>query len=220
MLFPFVQRESRLLPAYAIDDALPSKREMERVIDADQKIYTGHFTESARHTEQVDYFHYEHDVRTRELPVGMKGPNDSSAMRSSTDLRPTQRSDDRREAFLDALDRGLLESNLDAINIAEIFQQAAVSRSAFHFYFENKAAAVAALLERILDVMFAVQRHLHGGVLPAVRPHLMPCSPVASRPAKGTSIVSGRCWKLAVRTPPSATSGTTSASRSWNPSRR
>ncbi len=77
-------------------------------------------------------------------------------MRSQTDRRPPQRSDDRREAILDALDNWLLESNLDAINIAEISKQAGVTRSAFYFYFENKGAAVAALSERILDATFAV----------------------------------------------------------------
>jgi TetR/AcrR family transcriptional regulator, ethionamide resistance regulator len=77
-------------------------------------------------------------------------------VRSQTDRRPPQRSDDRREAILDALDRWLLESNLDAINIAEISKQAGVTRSAFYFYFENKGAAVAALMERILDATFAV----------------------------------------------------------------
>ena len=77
-------------------------------------------------------------------------------MRSQTDRRPPQRSDHRREAILDALDRWLLESSLDAINIAEISKQAGVTRSAFYFYFENKGAAVAALMERILDATFAV----------------------------------------------------------------
>jgi len=77
-------------------------------------------------------------------------------MRSQTDRRPPQRSDHRREAILDALDTWLLESNLDAINIAEISKQAGVTRSAFYFYFENKGAAVAALMERILDATFAV----------------------------------------------------------------
>jgi AcrR family transcriptional regulator len=77
-------------------------------------------------------------------------------MRSQTDRRPPQRSDHRREAILDALDRWLLESNLDAINIADISKQAGVTRSAFYFYFENKGAAVAALMERILDETFAV----------------------------------------------------------------
>lgn len=77
-------------------------------------------------------------------------------MRSQTDRRPPQRSDHRREAILDALDRWLQESNLDAINIAEISKQAGVTRSAFYFYFENKGAAVAALMERILEATFAV----------------------------------------------------------------
>ncbi len=77
-------------------------------------------------------------------------------MRSQTDRRPTQRSDHRREAILDALDRWLQEESLEAINIAEISKQAGVTRSAFYFYFENKGAAVAALMERMVDETFAV----------------------------------------------------------------
>ena len=74
-----------------------------------------------------------------------------SSARSVTDRRPAQRSDRRRDAILDALDRWLQQSSLETVNIAEVAQQAGVSRSAFYFYFENKAAAVAALTERILD---------------------------------------------------------------------
>lgn len=80
-------------------------------------------------------------------------------MRSQTDRRPPQRSDDRREAILAALDGWLQESSLDAINIAEISKQAGVTRSAFYFYFENKGAAVAALMERMVDETFAVNEH-------------------------------------------------------------
>ena len=75
-------------------------------------------------------------------------------MRSPTDRRPAQRSDNRREAILDALDRWLREESLEAVNIAEISKQAGVSRSAFYFYFENKGAAVAALMERMVDEVF------------------------------------------------------------------
>jgi hypothetical protein len=72
-LLPFVEWQSRLLAAYAIGRyALPALEEMERVIDADQWRYTGHCTDSARHTQQVDFFYYEHDLRTRELPAGVK----------------------------------------------------------------------------------------------------------------------------------------------------
>ena len=43
---------------------------MERGIDADQQLHGGHCTDRTRHTQQVDYFYYEHDIRVRELPAG------------------------------------------------------------------------------------------------------------------------------------------------------
>ncbi|BCI52408.1 monooxygenase [Mycolicibacterium litorale] len=70
-LFPFVECQSRVLAAYAVGHyALPDRAEMERVIDADQRVHAGHCTDRPRHTQQVDYFVYEHDIRTRELPAG------------------------------------------------------------------------------------------------------------------------------------------------------
>jgi hypothetical protein len=48
----------------------PSVAEMERVIAEDEQKYVGHFVDSPRHTQQVDYFIYEHDMRARELPAG------------------------------------------------------------------------------------------------------------------------------------------------------
>jgi hypothetical protein len=72
-LFPLVECQSRLLAAYAVGHyALPPAAEMERTIDADQTKHAGHCTDRPRHTQQVDYFIYEHDVRTRELPAGAK----------------------------------------------------------------------------------------------------------------------------------------------------
>jgi TetR/AcrR family transcriptional regulator, ethionamide resistance regulator len=54
--------------------------------------------------------------------------------------------DARRTALLAALEEHLRDgSTLDEINIADISRSAGVTRSAFYFYFENKAAAVAAL---------------------------------------------------------------------------
>ena len=55
------------------------------------------------------------------------------------------RGDRRRTALLEALDHHLREGSLDSINIADISRRAGVTRSAFYFYFENKASAVAAL---------------------------------------------------------------------------
>ncbi|WP_327110015.1 NAD(P)-binding domain-containing protein [Nocardia sp. NBC_01730] len=70
-LFPFVECQARLIGAYAVGRyRLPSPHEMHRVIAADQQRYTGHMLDRPRHTQQVDYFLYEHDMRVREIPAG------------------------------------------------------------------------------------------------------------------------------------------------------
>ncbi|MCF6387019.1 TetR/AcrR family transcriptional regulator [Mycobacterium sp. MBM] len=95
-------------------------------------------------------------------------------MRSPTDRRPSLRSDERREAILDALDGWLRGHSLDAVNIAEITAQAGVTRSAFYFYFENKAAAVAALMERLVTEIFEVNDEFTTGAgSPHDRVHTM-----------------------------------------------
>jgi hypothetical protein len=72
-LFPFVESQARLLGAYAVGRyRLPDVDEMERVIDADQQKFTGHVLDRPRHTQQLDYFVYEHDLRVKEIPAGLK----------------------------------------------------------------------------------------------------------------------------------------------------
>ncbi|MBK0866122.1 NAD(P)-binding domain-containing protein [Saccharopolyspora sp. HNM0986] len=72
-LFPFVECQARLLAAWAAElYRLPPIAEMQRVITADERRFIGHMVPSARHTQQVDYFIYEHDLRTRELPEGLR----------------------------------------------------------------------------------------------------------------------------------------------------
>ena len=72
-LFPFVECQSRLLAAYAAGHyRLPPAAEMERVIVADEQRFIAHMVDRPRHTQQVDYFVYEHDLRTRELPRGRR----------------------------------------------------------------------------------------------------------------------------------------------------
>jgi hypothetical protein len=44
---------------------------MERAIDADNDMYMGHVLDRPRHTHQLDYFVYEHDLRTKEIPAGL-----------------------------------------------------------------------------------------------------------------------------------------------------
>jgi AcrR family transcriptional regulator len=74
--------------------------------------------------------------------------------------RPPQKGDQRRSALLQSLDQHLQESSFDSVNIADISRRAGVTRSAFYFYFENKATAVAALMEELYDEVFAVSRLL------------------------------------------------------------
>ncbi|WP_255358523.1 MULTISPECIES: NAD(P)-binding domain-containing protein [unclassified Pseudonocardia] len=71
-LFPFVECQSRLVAAYfAGTYRPPAQAEMERAIREDERRYTGHFADRPRHTQQVDYFVYDHEMRTRELPAGI-----------------------------------------------------------------------------------------------------------------------------------------------------
>ncbi|OLP03562.1 TetR family transcriptional regulator [Mycolicibacterium porcinum] len=80
--------------------------------------------------------------------------------RSPVDRRQPQRSDQRRTAILAALNEHLQQTGFDALNIAEVARQAGVGRSAFYFYFENKAAAVAALVEPMYEALFAANNIL------------------------------------------------------------
>ncbi|WP_435770753.1 flavin-containing monooxygenase [Nocardioides sp. SYSU DS0651] len=70
-LFPFVESQTRLVAAWLVGQyAPPSESEMEEVITADQEFYTAHMVQRPRHTQQLDYFLYEHDVRVKEIPAG------------------------------------------------------------------------------------------------------------------------------------------------------
>jgi AcrR family transcriptional regulator len=77
------------------------------------------------------------------------------------------RGDRRRTALLESLDHHLREGSLESINIADISRRAGVTRSAFYFYFENKASAVAALMNEMYDESSAAADQLRGGGTPA-----------------------------------------------------
>lgn len=71
-LFPFVEAQTRLVAAWLAGRySPPSDAEMERVIDEDTRKYTAHMVQRPRHTQQLDYFIYEHDLRTKEIPAGV-----------------------------------------------------------------------------------------------------------------------------------------------------
>lgn len=73
---------------------------------------------------------------------------------SRFDRRTAPRGDQRRDALLAALDRELRLRPLDEIAIADLSRAAGVSRSAFYFYFDSKAAAVAALMAGVHETAY------------------------------------------------------------------
>ncbi len=70
-LFPFIELQSKLVARYVGGDyALPPVGEMEETIRRDQQIHSGHYAERPRHTMQIEWYTYEHDIWTREIPAG------------------------------------------------------------------------------------------------------------------------------------------------------
>ncbi|GAB2739849.1 TetR/AcrR family transcriptional regulator [Amycolatopsis magusensis] len=76
------------------------------------------------------------------------------------DRRGPNRGDQRRKALLGALDELLREDTFAAINVRDIALRAEVTRSAFYFYFENKAIAVAALCDEMYQEAFTAGTEL------------------------------------------------------------
>jgi cation diffusion facilitator CzcD-associated flavoprotein CzcO len=72
-LFPFVELQSKLVARYAGGDyALPPETEMEETIRRDQAKHSGSFLERPRHTMQIEWYSYEHDIWNHEIPAGRK----------------------------------------------------------------------------------------------------------------------------------------------------
>jgi cation diffusion facilitator CzcD-associated flavoprotein CzcO len=70
-LFPFVELQSKLVARYAGGDyALPPVAEMEETITRDQQLHSGDYVDRPRHTMQIDWYLYEHDIWNQEIPAG------------------------------------------------------------------------------------------------------------------------------------------------------
>jgi hypothetical protein len=72
-IFPFAECQAKLAARWLAGDwALPPQAEMDAEISRDERRYTRHFSSRPRHTMQVDYYVYEHDLRTRVVPAGQQ----------------------------------------------------------------------------------------------------------------------------------------------------
>jgi cation diffusion facilitator CzcD-associated flavoprotein CzcO len=72
-IFPFAECQSKLAGRWLAGDwALPAAREMEREIRRDERRFVRHYNNRPRHTMQLDYYVYEHDLRKRVIPQGQE----------------------------------------------------------------------------------------------------------------------------------------------------
>lgn len=72
-LFPFVECQAGLLGRYLAGlYRPPSPAEMEQIIHADERRFNGYFIDSPRHTQELDYFVYDRELRTQEIPAGRR----------------------------------------------------------------------------------------------------------------------------------------------------
>lgn len=70
-IFPFSELQSKLAARWLVGDwAPPPEDEMQREIVADEELHAGHFTNKPRHAMQLEWYTYEHELKTRTIPRG------------------------------------------------------------------------------------------------------------------------------------------------------
>src|SRR5262249_11530638 len=70
-IFPFAECQAKLAGRWLAGDwLLPSRTEMEEQLRSDEQLYLRHYSSRPRHTMQLDYYLYEHDLRTKVIPAG------------------------------------------------------------------------------------------------------------------------------------------------------
>jgi cation diffusion facilitator CzcD-associated flavoprotein CzcO len=90
-LFPFVELQSKLVARYLNGDyALPSLGEMEEAIRRDYERHSGSVIDRPRHTMQIDWYVYEHDIWNREIPAGRERAARGMAPRLAGRARATE----------------------------------------------------------------------------------------------------------------------------------
>jgi glycine/D-amino acid oxidase-like deaminating enzyme len=70
-IFPFSELQSKLAARWLSGDwAPPPEHEMEAEIHSDEAFHTGHFIDKPRHTMQVEWYAFQHELLTRSIPAG------------------------------------------------------------------------------------------------------------------------------------------------------
>jgi cation diffusion facilitator CzcD-associated flavoprotein CzcO len=70
-IFPFSELQSKLAARWLSGDwAPPPQPEMEEEIRRDEAFHTGHFLNKPRHTMQLEWYAFQHELLTRSIPAG------------------------------------------------------------------------------------------------------------------------------------------------------
>jgi Flavin-binding monooxygenase-like len=70
-IFPFSELQSKLAARWLSGDwAPPPQPEMEAEIVRDDAFHTGHFINKPRHTMQLEWYGFQHELNTRSIPAG------------------------------------------------------------------------------------------------------------------------------------------------------
>jgi cation diffusion facilitator CzcD-associated flavoprotein CzcO len=70
-IFPFSELQSKLAARWLSGDwAPPAREEMEAEVVRDEEFHTGHFINKPRHTIQVEWYAFQHELLTRSIPAG------------------------------------------------------------------------------------------------------------------------------------------------------
>ena len=70
-IFPFSELQSKLAARWLSGDwAPPAESEMHAEIRRDEAFHTAHFINKPRHTMQLEWYAFEHELKTRSIPAG------------------------------------------------------------------------------------------------------------------------------------------------------
>ena len=70
-IFPFSELQSKLAARWLSGNwAPPPEDEMREEIRRDEEFHTGHFLDKPRHTMQLEWYGYAHELKTRSIPAG------------------------------------------------------------------------------------------------------------------------------------------------------
>jgi Flavin-binding monooxygenase-like len=70
-IFPFSELQSKLAARWLSGDwAPPAREEMQAEVVRDEEFHTGHFINKPRHTIQVEWYAFQHELLTRSIPAG------------------------------------------------------------------------------------------------------------------------------------------------------